>query len=185
MRPTRRQFLGAATASAVAGLGGCQSGDGTETPTDSPTRSPAPTDTPAGSDGDDMAAATVAVAARPDHGNILVDGEGRTLYMFDSDTQGEPASTCTDGCAKAWPPLTTEGIPEAGEAVTAELATFERSDGSTQVAANGWPLYYFAEDEDPSDATGQGVSDVWWVLAPDGTPQRATESSSSNGGSSY
>jgi len=57
-----------------------------------------------------------------------------------------------------------------GDGVSAELTTFEREDGSTQVAADGWPLYYFAPDEAPGDAKGQGVNDVWWVLAPDGTP---------------
>jgi len=56
--------------------------------------------------------------------------------------------------------------------VTAELTTYEREDGQTQVAANGWPLYYFANDETPGDTNGQGVGDVWWVLDPAGMPIR-------------
>ena len=37
-------------------------------------------------------------------GKILVDAEGRTLYAFTKDVNGTP--TCTDACAKAWPPAT-------------------------------------------------------------------------------
>jgi predicted lipoprotein with Yx(FWY)xxD motif len=100
-----------------------------------------------------------------------------TLYMFDRDSEGESASTCTGDCADAWPPLTTAGEPSAGDGVTARLATFEREGGETQVTAGGWPLYYFASDEQPGDASGQGVDGFgaqWWVLAPDGTPMRTT-----------
>lgn len=116
--------------------------------------------------------ATVSVRSHPDLGEILVGPDGRTLYMFDRDTEGSGASVCADGCAEAWPPLTVEGEPSAGDAVTAELTTFERDDGTTQVAAGGWPLYYFASDESPGDVNGQGRGDVWWVLGPDGTPKR-------------
>ncbi len=105
-----------------------------------------------------------------EYGDILVGPEELTVYMFDNDTQGEGASACHDDCAEAWPPLTVEDEPTAGEAVEADLTTFEREDGTTQVAANGWPLYHFAEDQAPGDANGQGVGDVWWVLQPDGTP---------------
>ena len=106
-----------------------------------------------------------------------------TLYMFDSDTNGEAASTCYDSCADAWPPLTVEGDPTAGDAVTAELDTFEREGGARQVAAGGWPLYYFASDEEPGDANGQGVNDVWWVLRPDGTPVKPESTGTTSGGS--
>lgn len=206
MGPTRRQFLGVATASAVAGFSGC-AGDGDDsTPTDEPAATPTNTPTETAGDGSTeteestateaaMAAATVAVSGHPDHGDILVDGEGMVLYMFDSDTQSELASTCTGGCAEAWPPLTTEAEPEAGDAVEAELTTFDRDDGSTQVAANGWPLYHFQNDASPGDANGQGVSDGWWVLDPAGIPQRPEASTptpeegeddaGSGGGSTY
>ncbi|UTF53470.1 COG4315 family predicted lipoprotein [Natronosalvus rutilus] len=123
--------------------------------------------------------ATVRVRPHPDHGDVLVGPQGLTLYNFDQDTQGEMESTCYDGCAEAWPPLTVEGEPTAGDGVAATLTTFERDDGETQVAANGWPLYYFASDEEPGDANGQGVNDVWWVLKPDGTPMRPDDSGGS------
>jgi len=179
MPPTRRKLLGAtATTFTLAGcLGGGDGDDATDTETDTDTDDSGidtETDTggmttEAGSGMDD--GATVGVRSHPDHGEVLVGPDGLTLYMFDQDTQGEGSSTCSGGCAETWPPLTADD-PTAGDGVTAELTTFEREDGSTQVAANGWPLYYYATDTEPGDASGQGVGDVWWVLAPDGTPIR-------------
>jgi hypothetical protein len=64
--------------------------------------------------------------------------------------------------------------------VTAELAIFERDTCETQVAAGGWPLYYFASDGSPGDVEGQGANGVWWVLAPDGTPIRSEPSGGAN-----
>lgn len=116
--------------------------------------------------------ATIATASHPELGDMLVGPDGMTLYLFDSDEQGADESTCYDDCAEAWPPLTVESDPTAGEGVTVELGTFERADGGTQVTAGGWPLYYFAQDAEPGDAMGQGINDVWWVLGPDGAPVR-------------
>ena len=113
--------------------------------------------------------ATVAVGST-DLGEVLVDGAGMTLYLFDPDEQGE--STCDDDCAAAWPPLIDED-PVAGDgADDALLGTTERDDGSLQVTYDGWPVYLWASDQEPGDATGQGVEDVWWVLEADGTPIR-------------
>ena len=121
---------------------------------------------------DDESDATVSVEPHPDLGDVLVGPDGMTLYMFDADEQRAGESACYDDCAEAWPPLTVDAEPTASEGVTADLSTFERADGQTQVAAAGWPLYYFVEDEEPGDAAGQGVNDVWWVLNPDGEPVR-------------
>jgi len=110
-------------------------------------------------------APTVQVRSHPEYGDVLVDGEGMTLYLFTKDSPG--TSVCTGDCASAWPPLIGAN-PEAGEGVTADLGTIEREDGSTQVTANGWPLYYYQADSAPGDATGQGVGDVWYVLSPAG-----------------
>lgn len=104
-------------------------------------------------------------------GEVLVDGAGMTLYMFDPDEQGP--STCEDDCAAAWPPLVADGAPVAGDGVDSELlGTVERSDGSSQVTYDGWPLYYFAQDAAAGDVNGQGVNEVWWVLMADGEPVR-------------
>ncbi len=34
---------------------------------------------------------------------------------------------------------------------------------------NGYPLYTFAQDTAPGDVKGQGLKDVWHVMAADGT----------------
>lgn len=119
-------------------------------------------------------AATVAIGST-DLGEVLVGGEGMTLYLFDPDDQG--ASTCYDDCADAWPPLIDED-PVAGDGVDdALLGTTEREDGEPQVTYDGWPVYHWASDQGPGDATGQGVQDVWWVIEADGTPVRDTDES--------
>ncbi len=126
-------------------------------------------DADAGDDVVQVDDATVAIGST-DLGEVLVDGDGMTLYLFDPDDQGE--STCYDDCAAAWPPLIDED-PVAGDGVDAALLnTTERDDGSLQVTYDGWPVYLWASDQEPGDATGQGVQDAWWVVETDGTPVR-------------
>lgn len=96
-----------------------------------------------------------------DLGDILVDGEGMTLYLFMPDAQGE--STCYDQCADSWPPVgdvagVGDGLDEA------LLGTTTRTDGTVQATYNGWPLYHFARDAAPGDTNGQGLNDVWYVI---------------------
>ena len=121
---------------------------------------------PAGSTSTASGAASVAVA-NSDLGKILVDGKGRTLYLFEADKGS--SSRCDGDCATAWPPLTTKGAPAAKSGVSAaKLGTTERSDGTTEVTYNGHPLYLFAGDAAPGQASGQG-SDAfgaeWYVLS--------------------
>ena len=96
----------------------------------------------------------------------LTGSSGLTLYTFKPDTANN--STCVDECAKAWPPFTvaSDAAVEAGDGVTGALSTFERPDGTLQVAYNGAPLYYFASDSGPGDTNGQGLGDAWFVAEP-------------------
>lgn len=113
------------------------------------------------------AAATIALAEVGELGQVLVDGEGFTLYIFLNDEPG--TSNCSGGCAGTWPPLLVEGEVVAGDGLDAGLiGTTTRDDGSTQVMYNGWPLYKYAGDSSPGDANGQGVGDVWFVASPAG-----------------
>ena len=150
---------------------------GTETeaaPTAEPTAAPTPADAmteptaaAGGTEGAAGGAATVEVAST-DLGDVLVDGEGMTLYLFMNDEQGGE-STCYDDCEANWPPLVTEGDVMAGEELDqAMFSTVAREDGSQQVAYNGWPLYYFAGDSAAGDVNGQGVGDVWFAVTPSG-----------------
>lgn len=105
------------------------------------------------------------VLAESGLGEILVDGDGNTVYLFVPDAQGP--SVCVDGCADAWPPLV--GDVSAGDGVDAGLlGSVARDDGTEQATFNGWPLYYFASDAAPGDTNGQGVNEVWYVLDANG-----------------
>ena len=137
--------------------------------TPSPTRA-APTATPTPVSPAPGVAAKVDVRSDADYGDILVDGDGLTLYIFDRDTEG--VSNCAGGCLAAWPPLLTEEAPETGENVGADIGTITREDGTLQVTVNGFPAYYWQNDAEPGDTLGHGVGTVWWVFNPDGTPQR-------------
>ena len=132
--------------------------------------------------GDDAAPATapepadeVAVSvASTDLGEVLVDHEGMTLYMFDNDEGGE--SACYDDCADNWPPLVVDDAATASDGADASLlGTTERTDGTTQVTYADQPLYYWVGDDAPGDTQGQGVGDIWWVVAPDGAPVRGVD----------
>jgi predicted lipoprotein with Yx(FWY)xxD motif len=77
-------------------------------------------------------------------GPILVDGDGRSIYLFTSDTQNGDSSACTEECATQWEPLLAQGEPTAGAgALQKLLGTITREDGTSQVTYNGWPLYYY------------------------------------------
>ncbi len=98
-----------------------------------------------------------------DLGQILVDGEGNTVYIFLPDAQGN--STCYDACALNWPPVAASAEPSVGEGLDAELVgAVTRTDGIEQLTYGGWPLYTFVRDTEPGQANGQGANDVWFVL---------------------
>jgi predicted lipoprotein with Yx(FWY)xxD motif len=102
-------------------------------------------------------------------GSVLVDGAGKTLYIFTADSGGK--SVCNGDCATSWPPLLGDAAPTLGTGLEAEdFTTITRDDGATQVAFYGMPLYYFAADAAAGDVKGQGLNDKWYVVGADGTP---------------
>jgi predicted lipoprotein with Yx(FWY)xxD motif len=110
---------------------------------------------------------TVAVASTA-LGDVLVDGKGRTLYVFTKDKGDQ--SVCSGKCAAAWPALTVAGAATPGTGVQASLlSTSKQANGSTQVTYGGKPLYYFAGDAAPGDTKGQGLNGVWFVVRGDGS----------------
>ena len=106
------------------------------------------------------APAPAAVAVAP--GGHLVDGTGRSLYLFTKDDQ-PGMSKCTGECSSNWPALT--GEPQAGAGLdAAKLGSITRTDGARQVTYAGRPLYYFAQDKEPGDTAGQGKMQVWYLV---------------------
>ena len=109
-------------------------------------------------------------------GTVLVDGQGLTVYMYATDVRGQP-SRCYDICAVQWPPVVLKpGVarPVAGPGIDSSLlGTTARTDGTTQVTYNGWPLYLWPPDRAPGQATGQALTNaggLWYVLSPAGKP---------------
>jgi predicted lipoprotein with Yx(FWY)xxD motif len=114
-----------------------------------------------------MSEASLSIVTDPKLGKILVDGKGMTLYAFEKD--GPDKSMCSGGCAKAWPPLLSQGKPVAGMGVNASwLGVAKLADGTWIVTYNHMPLYYFAKDQKPGDTMGQDVGGSWYVVSPDG-----------------
>src|SRR4051794_21004384 len=90
-------------------------------------------------------------------GRILVDADGRTLYLWAHD-KGH-TSTCNGQYATAWPPLVTRGKPKAAAGARAWLlGTSRRADKRTQVTYHGHPLYTFVEDKHAGDVKGEGLT---------------------------
>jgi predicted lipoprotein with Yx(FWY)xxD motif len=141
---------------AAAGCGGGSSGSKASS-----------TATPASTPAAKTAAANTVAVRKTDLGRILVDAQGRTLYLFEKDKNGK--SACSGACASAWPPLTAA---TAGTGAVAKmLGTTSRSDGAKQATYGGHPLYLYQGDSAPSQTNGEGLKAFgaeWYVLAPSG-----------------
>lgn len=152
---------GSDSSSSGGAYGGKSGGGSGETSTASSETKPTSS---AGGDG------IVSAAKAGDLGTVIVNSEGFTLYDFHKDKGGK--SSCYGACAGAWPPLLTEGNPQAqGAAQRSMLGTTKRNDGTLQVTYNGWPLYTFVGDKAPGEANGNDFSQFgaqWYALQPDG-----------------
>jgi predicted lipoprotein with Yx(FWY)xxD motif len=151
----------------VAGCGGDDNGD------------TAPASPPKNASG---RTATVGVADS-DLGRILVDSQGRTLYLFEKDSGQK--SACSGACATAWPPLRTTGKPAVRDGGSASLVgTSPRSDGPPQVTYDGHPLYLYEGDSKAGDTNGQGLTAFgggWFALSRAGKQVSGGSSSPGNG----
>jgi len=107
--------------------------------------------------------------AETELGPTLVDASGMTLYGFTQDTP--TASACSGSCADNWPPVPGDTKPPA-DLDGSLFTTITRDDGSTQLVFGDWPLYRFVGDTEPGDINGQGINEVWFVIAPDATLYR-------------
>jgi predicted lipoprotein with Yx(FWY)xxD motif len=166
-RTTRLALTLSAVALAAVALAACSSGTtAASTPAPAAPVAPSAAAPSSAAPAPSSAAATV-MTHTGTLGTYLVDGSGKTLYLYTPDIS--TTSTCTAACAAAWPPLTVTGTPGAGTgAQSSLLGTSPRADGTTQVTYNGHPLYYFAADKAAGDTTGQGVMSIWYVLGATG-----------------
>ena len=168
-------FLGVGLA--VAGCGSSSSSSSSAPA--KPAASVSPSSAPASKPG-----VSVATVKGPS-GTYLVSS-GRALYLWVADGGGH--SSGSGACAKAWPPLISQGKPVASAGVSAaDLGQISRSDGGEQVTYKGHPLYFFIADKGPGMVKGQGSNQFgakWWLVAPSGSAITTSGSSSSGGGAS-
>jgi predicted lipoprotein with Yx(FWY)xxD motif len=110
-------------------------------------------------------------------GTVLVDGQGKTLYLLTSEKGDKVSCTASTGCTKFWPEIT---LPKGTTSATAGsgvqsslLGTVKDGSGNVEVTYNGWPVYTFVGDSGPGVAHGQGQTSfggTWYVLNASGNP---------------
>jgi predicted lipoprotein with Yx(FWY)xxD motif len=115
-------------------------------------------------------------------GKVLVDGRGRTLYLFAKDRRGK--SSCTGQCAGFWPPLIAAGKPRAAAGAKASLlGTTKRADGRLQITYNHHPLYRFVKDTKRGQTNGEEVDAFgaeWYAITATGAKVEKTDAPSSD-----
>ncbi|HEX6698355.1 MAG TPA: hypothetical protein VF080_16215 [Solirubrobacteraceae bacterium] len=100
-------------------------------------------------------------------GRILVNGEGRTLYLYMKDRGTK--SACSRRCMRVWPPATVSGAPVAGPGVAAaKLTTTKGAENGRQLVYNGHPLYTLSADVRPGQINGEGFLGTWFVVSAEG-----------------
>jgi predicted lipoprotein with Yx(FWY)xxD motif len=114
--------------------------------------------------------ATIVKTATTSAGKILVDSQGRTMYAFAADKKGH--SNCNGACLTYWPAVSAGAkAPTAGAGVTATFGVIKRTDGTSQLSVDGWPMYTYVGDSKSGAVTGQGKNlsgGLWWVVDPSG-----------------
>lgn len=109
-------------------------------------------------------AAGLEIRTKDGVGNYLADDKGMTLYLFKKDTAN--TSACAGPCVEKWPIYYNDNVVAPLGTAKDDFAMISREDGKKQTTYKGMPLYYFDKDKEAGDTTGQGVGNVWYVVAP-------------------
>ncbi len=110
---------------------------------------------------------TLGIYDDPRLGAYLTGYTGNAVYTFARDQVG--TSTCYGTCAQLWPPYTVSGTlqfnlqPGVNQTL---VGTITRTDNTEQLTYRGLPLYFYAPDQSASQAKGQGVGGLWYVVTP-------------------
>ncbi|MBU6422806.1 MAG: hypothetical protein KGJ98_13755 [Chloroflexota bacterium] len=106
-------------------------------------------------------------------GSVLVDAQGRTLYIFEPDAHAKV--TCVADCAKIWPPAFLSAGQKAsatGDVKQSMLGSAADPDGGDVITYGGWPLYTYVGDSSAGQHNGQALNlngGLWYVISPSGT----------------
>ncbi len=103
----------------------------------------------------------------PKLGSYLADNNGRALYIFAKDADGQ--SACTGSCLKVWPVFNIATVALGPGLDRGDFKSITRGDGTVQTTYYGWPLYTYAGDSAPGDVKGEGIGKLWSVAKPDYT----------------
>ncbi|HEX3931013.1 MAG TPA: hypothetical protein VHW64_09925 [Nocardioides sp.] len=110
-------------------------------------------------------------------GKVLVDAQGRTVYLLTAD--GRSVSTCGSDCLSFWPAVAA-GHSKLGVPV----ATTRTPAGTSTATVAGQPVYTFVNDHAAGDVNGEGVKEfggTWYAVSPTG--QAVTGAAPSSGAS--
>lgn len=111
-------------------------------------------------------AATLTVKAKDGVGTYLTDDKGMALYLFKKDAPGKSVCGAANGCLEKWPVFFADAVDPGAGIDPAAVGVITRDDGLKQTTYKGQPLYYFFKDKGADDVLGQGVNNVWYVVAP-------------------
>lgn len=120
----------------------------------------------------------ITLREHPTLGKILVDKEGRTLYFFANDANGQ--NSCTGNCENRWLIFNVDNLTEEqlGDGlVIADFKTITTASNKKQLTYKGSPLYYFTpldtgddRREAPGETRGEGgAGGLFFVAKPDYT----------------
>jgi predicted lipoprotein with Yx(FWY)xxD motif len=173
-KPMRRiSSLFVLTAALAAVLAGCGGSSKSSSSAPASTPSPASSSTTSSS-----SAVTVSSANVSGLGEILVNSQGHTLYIFEPDKHARV--TCVSTCAQLWPPLkltTGQKATASGGVNSALLSSLPNPEGGSVATYAGWPLYTYVSDSAAGQATGQGIETnggLWYVIGPAGNVIKKT-----------
>jgi predicted lipoprotein with Yx(FWY)xxD motif len=124
----------------------------------------------------------IGLSTSPTLGSYLSDKNGRSLYFFATDANGQ--ASCTGGCEALWPAFFIDNLTadklDTGLTLS-DFAAITTTSGKKQLSYKGWPLYYYAPvsagdgyghagtntPESAGKTTGDGVDGVWFIAKPD------------------
>jgi predicted lipoprotein with Yx(FWY)xxD motif len=177
--------IGAGLATALL-VAACASGGGSSSSAAPPATGAPAASAPAATSAAAGSGSTVITTVTASGVTFLTDGSGKAVYLWMKDSTN--SSACSGACVGAWPPVTATGtVTASGSAMSSDLGTITRSDGTKQVTYNGHPLYYFVGDSAPGMAKGQGnpgFGAKWWLVSPAGADVTASVTSFTPGASS-